>query len=267
MSNDIDGVDFIDHGSYGLFHIRYISDDLKDIIRKNLTSICHGSAHSGSALYSYKSTLKSFLERYDKKTDNTKKGIIGEFISHLMMIESFNNFKISSAFFNLEEKSIKKGFDLIVYDSKDNSVWITEVKSGNLHKDKSHDETTKELLNTAKIDLVSRLNEQEVQYWLNAINHVRSSVQEANDYKDALITILDSNYGSNAANGKASSKDKNVILVSNLFEALDTKVTINPVKSAYNEITGSSLFQKIIVLSVQKGTYENIVNFLRGEAN
>ncbi|WP_429036967.1 Hachiman antiphage defense system protein HamA [Aeromonas media] len=267
MPNDIDGVDFINHGSYGVFHINHISDALKDIIRKNLTSICHGSSSSGSALYSYKSTLKSFLERYDKKPDNTKKGMIGEFISHLMMIESFENLKISSAFFNLEEKSIKKGFDLIVYDSEDNSVWITEVKSGNLHKGKSHDETTKELLNTAKSDLVSRLNEQETQYWINAINHVRSSVKEADDYKDTLIAILDYNYGSKAATGKASSKDKNVILVSNLFEALETKVTINPVESAHKEITASSLFHKVIALSVQKGTYENIVNFLRMEAN
>ena len=266
MSKTIDGVDFVNHDSYGLFHIHHISDELKDIIRRNLTSICHGSAHSKTALYGYKPTLKSFLNRYDTKTENTKKGMIGEFLAHLLITESYESLKISSAFFNLEEKSIKKGFDLIVYDSVENSAWITEVKSGNLHKNKDHDRTTKDLLITAKSDLVKRLNEQETQYWLNAINHVRASVQDTSDYKDTLINILDADYGSSAAEGSATSEDKNVILVSNLFEPLGTKITAEPAKHVHEELVKESIFRNTIVLSIQKETYESIVDFLRLEA-
>jgi hypothetical protein len=262
MTNPINGVDFIKHDSHGLVHINHISDELKAIIRKNLISICHGTAHSNSATYGYKATLNSFLCRYDKKTEAQKKGTIGEFLAHLMITELFANLKISSAFFNLEEKSMKKGFDLVIYDTEENIVWITETKSGSLHKNKNHDETTLELLNTGKNDLLKRLNQNEIQYWLNAINHVRSAVKDTNDYKDALINILDSDYGSSAATGTAKSTDKNVILVSNLFEPLNVKITETPAKS----INTASIFKKTLVLCIQKGTYQNFVDFLRLEA-
>src|SRR5690554_1423021 len=123
MSKTIDGVDFVNHDSYGLFHIHHISDELKDIIRRNLTSICHGSAHSKTALYGYKPTLKSFLNRYDSKAENTKKGMICEYLAHLCITESYENLRRSFELFNHEEKSLKKVFNLIVYDSVENGFW------------------------------------------------------------------------------------------------------------------------------------------------
>lgn len=177
MANDIEGVDFSANDKYAICHIHSLSDELKGLIRSNLSTICHGSHiadYLNQPLYNYQATIASFIERYEKKTENTQKGMIGEFLSHILITNLFDDYDIASAFFNLEEKSIKKGFDLLLYNTSDDSVWITEVKSGNLHKEKNHDQTTKSLLNDAKADLMKRLNEQEKQYWHNAINHVRA---------------------------------------------------------------------------------------------
>ncbi|MTB65395.1 hypothetical protein GKR48_00830 [Providencia sp. wls1943] len=59
-------------------------------------------------MYRYAPTLQAFLERYENTSENTKKGMIGELLSHIIINEFFDNFEIASPFFNLEEKSIKK---------------------------------------------------------------------------------------------------------------------------------------------------------------
>lgn len=269
MAKNIDGVSFERHNNYAICHVEFLSDNLKELIRSNLSTICHGSYISDSdyadtPLFSYEVTLASFLERYNNKADNTKKGMIGEFLSHILITELFDEFDVVSAFFNLEEKSIKKGFDLLLYKSSDNSVWITEVKSGNLHKNKTHDQTTKELLNTAKADLDARLNQQETMYWYNAVNLVRCSLNDKKDYKDALVKIL-INEGNTAAQNEAKSNDNCVILVSNLFEPLDTKISKEPADNFLEKNNTTKTFAKTIVFCIQKGTYSKVTNFLELE--
>jgi hypothetical protein len=176
----IDGVCFERKDGYAVCHLTELSEDLKSIIRKNLRSICHGSLvvheYGEDPLYSYVETLNSFFERYDSKTDDTKKGMIGELLTHVLFTELFDEFDIATAFFNLEENSIKKGFDLIMFRPKENVAWITEVKSGELHKGKNVDETTSDLLYAARADLYKRLNEQKKTYWYNAVNSVRNTL-------------------------------------------------------------------------------------------
>ena len=229
--------------------------------------ICHGSYISDypdDPLFAYEATLASFLERYNAKVTNTKKGMVGEFLSHILITELFDEFDVVSAFFNLEEKSIKKGFDLLLYNSLDNSLWITEVKSGNLHKNKTHDQTTRVLLNTAKDDLYKRLNEQEKMYWYNAVNSVRCALHDERDYKAALVKILIKE-GSAAAKNKATSNDNCVVLVSNLFEPLDTRISNKTGRSFLKRINKAKLFAKAVVFCIQKETYKKVIDFLETE--
>lgn len=267
-TKSIDGVSFQRHSGYAICHIKDLSDELKDLIRKHLSTICYGSHisdYTNDPLYNYQSTIESFIDRYKNKTANTRKGMIGEFLSHILITSLFNEYVIASAFFNLEEKSIKKGFDLLLYNSSDGTAWITEVKSGNKHKNKSNDETTKTLLKTAKDDLKKRLNEQETQLWHNAINHVRSAVHDESDYRNILLRILRETHGSDAATGQAKSQDKNVVLISNLFAPLSTKITDTPAKTLAHKLSNKQLFANSIVFSIQKATYSKVVSFLQEE--
>jgi len=268
MADSIQGINFQRHDDYAICHITDLSDELKELIREHLSTICHGSHVSdylNNPMYNYRSTIHSFIVRYKKKTDDTKKGMIGEFLSHIIITRLFEEYVITSAFFNLEEKSIKKGFDILLFNTVDNTVWITEVKSGNLHTQKTHDQTTKKLLNTAKTDLINRLNEQETQYWHNAIHHVRAAVQDETDYRNILLNILRENYGKAAATGQAKSQDKNVVLISNLFAPLSTKISDGPAKELADNLSDKKLFANTVVFSIQKATYQKVVDFFQTE--
>lgn len=267
MSKHIAGLTHEHSGDLAICHIELLSDDIKALIRKNLTTICHGSYSTGSrgsSLFSYQATLVSFFDRYNSKPAKTKMGMIGELLSNVLITEIFGEFTVVSPFFNLEEKSIKKGFDLLLYRASDTSIWITEVKSGNLHKDKTHDETARELLNTAKADLVGRLNSQETMYWLNALHSVQSAVSTKSDYKVILEEIL-IDYGSAAADKIASSNDKCVVLISNLFEPLDTKISKDTAVQFLDKTVKANLFSKVFVFCVQKKTFSRVVEFLESE--
>ena len=87
MDKTINGVTIQNTDHYSAFIISELSEELKDIIKTRLSAICHGvaKADSGSALYCYKSTLKEFLKRYSTKSDEQKKGMIGELILHILI--------------------------------------------------------------------------------------------------------------------------------------------------------------------------------------
>jgi hypothetical protein len=269
MVNRIDGVCLELNGANAICHIEYISAELKKLIKKNLSTICHGSHISDyfqDPLYSYRTTLESFLERYDSKTPETKIGMVGELLSHLLITELYDDFNVASAFFNLEENSIKKGFDLILCRTSDKTLWITEVKSGKLHKGKNHDQTTRNLLNSAKQDLNKRLNETEKKYWYNSINSVRSSLHDETDYKNTLLKILRSE-GNNAVDKKATSKDNSVILITNLFDSIDTKISLPPIIQFTNKLKKADIFANTLVFCIQKETYTKVIDFIRSEAS
>jgi hypothetical protein len=269
MAKTISGIRFERKGNCGICHVESLSDDIKELIRINLSTICHGSHVSDYAdepLFEYKATVNSFLERYSNKVAKTKKGMVGEFLSHILITTLYDEFDIVSAFFNLEEKSIKKGFDLLLYSSLDDSVWITEVKSGKLHKNKSHDQTNKVLLNKAKKDLKVRLNEQEKMYWYNAVNSVRSSLNDEKDYKNTLIKIL-LKEGSAATQKRAKSTDNCVFLVSSLFEPLTTKISKTTAVNFLKKTQKENIFAKTIVFCIQKATYSKVINFLKMEVS
>jgi len=262
-----DSLTFIKKENYSILLIPELSEDIFQLIRNNLSSICHGKAKSKTSrfAYTYKNTLKEFLQRYEKKTENTKKGMVGELLSHILIQEYFPNFDTVSPFFNLEEKSIKKGFDLVLYSIENKELWITEVKSGELHINKDSNSTTKALLNTAKNDLNKRLNESNNTFWENAINGASIALDGYSDVKDAVMEILGEISDSTILNEQKST-DKNVILISTLFNNLDDEVLERTPADCYNKYSEEKLFNNIYIISIQKNTYKKVVDFLISES-
>lgn len=91
----MDGVTF--HGCQSgalVCHISSLSEDLKNKIRERLSAICNGAAKaaSRSELYTYRLTLKEFLNRYESKTDKIKKGMIGELLTHVLFMHFYENY-------------------------------------------------------------------------------------------------------------------------------------------------------------------------------
>lgn len=247
--------------------IEDFSDDLKELIRKNLSSVCHGVSRgkSGKNIYAYKNTLAEFIKRYQHKTDKTKKGMIGELLAHVLLTDNFSCFKTGSPLFNMEESSIKKGFDILLLNINDKTVYITEVKSGHANSDSSEKKNT-QLLHTAKTDLNCRFNENNQTIWHNAINSVAIALESNQNLKDIITTTL-GNYLSDAQKANSNSSSKNVVLVSVLYNTIADKIILKSIEDFKRGLDTEKIFNQSIIFSIQKETVSKVEQFLTAEKN
>lgn len=245
--------------------IEIFTDELKTEIRNRLAAICHGKdkVRSGSVIASYRETLKVFLNIYATKSEDTRKGMIGELLTHILLFKTFPYYEPANPYFNMEEASIKKGFDLIVFDQSCGDLKIVEVKSGGAGAH-SANRANKALLSTAKNDLKGRLNDNKIHIWMNAINGAKIALS-GGKIKEEINRILEECY-IKVANNAPDSKSKRVILVSVLYKACAEPISISETHGKAKKIIDEGLFQEATVFSIQKETWEQIVTFLEQEA-
>ena len=238
-----------------ILEIHSLSDELKDKIKEQLVEICHGeyALVSASKYFSFDETIKELVNRRLPKSKNKKIGAIGEILLNVM-IREFTDMKIVSPFFNIEERNVKKGFDIISVDSA-GDLWIIESKAGEQGKLKSSTEKVCERINVAKKDLDTRLNKDNSQLWLNAIKSVNSSLDD-NSEKKTIMNILEKNSNS------CSSIDKNVVLGGTVFCIFDSTINSIELGKLYNSILSSNKFSKLKLIAIQKQTYQAIIDFL-----
>lgn len=247
--------------------INSFTEDIKKLLRDQLAEICHGKDYvaTGRITYSYKFTLKEFLKRYENKSKDIKIGMIGELLVHLIIKIYFDEYKSVTPYFNMEERSIKKGYDVVLTEVNSAVIWIIEVKAGELHIEKNANQTINDLIGTAKSDLHTRLNEENASLWLEAINAAKISFDNNDVMKEAILDIL-FDWSDDAVKGIYSSMDKNVILSGVLFTDTKDCVTYDSIKQKQMKIEKSNGFKRVYVIGIQKGTYTAIYNFLKDEA-
>lgn len=266
----IPGVEKEDYTDYVLYFIKSFSDELKQEIRSRLVEVCFGGdqAKSESKIYSYKATVKEFVRRYKSSEDaseDRKKGMIGELLVHIVL-EIEGRFNTASPFFNMEERSFKKGFDISLYEEATQDLWIAEVKSGKKQKNQSNASSAiVGLINTAKNDLKKRLNGQNSNLWLNAINAARVSMSSGTHQKDAVIKLLEK-YADDMVDGNSKSETFNVVLAATLFHPLYDSMNADNIRKKYIKVINEKLFKKVFVMAIQKETFEKVYDFLENEA-
>lgn len=250
-----DGVTIDDYNDYKIIEIRDLSNELKEKIKNELTVICHGEYALSSALkyHTFEGTIAELVNYRLPAEKDKRVGAIGELILNVI-IRSTGDFEVISPFFNLEERNVKKGFDILAVDLN-KEIWIIESKAGELGT--MTDVTSKilERINTANRDLVNRLNNDNAQLWLNAVNSVRSSIDNT-DEKKTVINILENLGNTNV------SDDKNVLLGGTVFCSFNTKIELQRFKSLYQRIKTQSKFSKLQIIAIQKRTFEAVVDFL-----
>lgn len=128
-----------------------------------LVSICEGS--SDSELQLVKRRLRKFLA---DKDDKTRMGATAELLAHLYLRTT--GYKQEFLFFNLEEGSIKKGFD--GFFSKDAETYLLESKSGSISSKKiSHKEKLKHAYSDLEKYVSGKSDKGKNNPWKNAYNH------------------------------------------------------------------------------------------------
>lgn len=263
----IQGVSVQKTDDYSVFWVSELSEDLKIAIRSRLAAVCNGVANveGGSEMYCYKNTLKEFLKRYSSKSDNQKKGILGELLLHILFSVFFDEYNVNSPFFNMEERSVKKGFDVVLNKKGTSDIWIAESKAGELRANKNTTQTAVALINSAQNDLYERLNGDSFSLWQNAIYGARSAISEKRDDRAAVIKILQ-NHGAAASNEEMSSDAINVILVGTVFNNLSDQIDATQIGEKHSQIKGLSKFNDVYLIAIQKSTYTKIYDFLVEES-
>lgn len=270
--NLIEGIRKIDHSDYVIYIIENMTDELKNEIRDRLSYICHGVDQSKSnfKIYSYRETVKKFVDRCKSEENNLVEsrvvGMIGELLVHIIL-EIDGRFITASPLFNMEEDSLKKGYDVILFDSNGQEIWVTETKSGQKQKkQKTASESAVALINKAKNDLNKRLNNYNTTLWLNALNSVRVYMSNSDNQKDVVIGLL-GQLSEDVVDNKFSSTQFNVVLSGVLFNPLTDLIEEEKIKDTYTSIHDAGIFKKECIIAIQKGTYQAVYNFLLSEAN
>lgn len=252
----MNGIVEIKKGEVTILEVRVFSDELKKKIRDELVNICHGeyALNSGFSYHSFDETVKELVNHRIPRDKNKKIGAVGELLLNTL-IREFTDIRIISPFFNLEERNVKKGFDIIAVDSN-KDLWIIESKAGEPGELKTATRKVRERIREANRDLFTRLNKNNSQLWLNAVNSVRCALDDTSE-KNTIVNILNKNSNS------YSSTDKNVILGGTVFCLFDSTIDLNKLSKLYNSILTSNNFSKLRLIAVQKKTYKEILDFLK----
>jgi len=142
-------------------NIPELDEEITIHIDARIVSICEGAASTD--LETIKQRLIAFLT--PKKGSKTEMGAIAEFFGHLYLTEV--GFNQEFLFLNLEEGSIKKGFD--GYYTLAEETWIYESKSGSAA---TKGATHRSKVLSAYSDLKDKISGNPVNNpWQNAYNH------------------------------------------------------------------------------------------------
>lgn len=266
MTNIISGITLEKDTENGVYicYIEYFSDELKEKIREMLNSIWHGAVSSAENqdIYNYKNTIKDFLDRYNDQSNNTKKGIIGELLTHILIPNYISDLEVISVMKNKEERSIKKGFDIVYCNKSIKNIWYCEVKSGGDIDKLEINKKNEERLNAAKTGIQEMITSNRTTIWQSVLNDVTLTIFNSNKKVD-ITKFLKADY----PNIKNRNLDRNVILSSVLYKDLDTKISYTALKTYKSNIDAQNIFIGSIVFSIQKPTYTKIENFLIEESN
>lgn len=246
------------------FTIEDISDELKDVIRERLSEICHGAAKASrtSVIYSYKMTLRAFFKKFDTKSADTQKGMIGELLTHVLFLHYEDGFRTASPFFNMEEDSIKKGFDLVLHHNATSEIWFVEVKAGECGMETSINKLGS-LLSLAKNGLKTALNSERNTLWQNAVNGASLVIQNSG-LKSQIETLLES-YNEKAVAGESVSTDYNAVLVAVCFSGAQAFASGVEFEGRHTTQKDMNEFRDLMSIALQKEAIQSLIDFLRGE--
>ena len=233
-----------------IIDIEEINIDLKALIDAKFVKICEGN--SGTDLAIVKSRLLQFLTT--KKGSNLEIGAISEFFLHLFLNDK--GFDPQFLYLNLEEGSIKKGFD--GYYFYDGRQWILESKSGNINTTGiSHRSKVKEAYDDLKDKLSGRRPNNP---WRNAYDHASHIDVGANSNVRADIKNFSDQYSLNTFH---DIKEFNIIPGATLvLDGTWAAIDCDTIESEVKALIATLQFRQIKVICITKTSLQLFWDYL-----
>lgn len=246
--------------------VREISDEFRRHVRQRLAEYCYGAivVTEDSKFYSFERTVSEFLERFDPKSPTTKIGMAGELIVHLLMPLLHPDLTPAAIYFNKEERSIKKGFDLTFLSSTDTTIWYGEVKSGEADESLQADDKAVGLINDAASSIYSMLEDPgRLSRWDAAVidTHLTLEGGYARSARELLRSDSD-------AVREGAIIDKRVVLGGAVIHELGhCIVTSDRAERVVDSVNQSARFTGSRIIIIQQGALESVIQYLREVAN
>ena len=234
-----------------------ISSSDKDYIAKNLVEISKGK----SSLYSAGTIANKLSEFLKNQSADTKKGAVAEF--YITCIIRNHNYEQNHCYRNLEEGSVKKGFDgLFLFD---NDVWLMESKSTNTYS--VHNYKHKTTINKAYVAINDMLSGKTTNDpWENAESHARiTASNKANNNLIKKLTQLSANYTNKQF---VTISSQNLILGSTIFADNISQIENNIASIQTYLVNHQSKSELVICLNVEDADvvfFEKVLEEIKDE--
>lgn len=220
---------------------------LKEKLKKLLIQICYGKEKI--EIMTFEETIKELNTRISTKTDEQKAGMIGELLFHIKSYEFFKEFSHISVYLNREERSVKKGFDVLLFDGE--KVWYSEVKSRENASDEditdAHGKKIKEAIN----DIKEKFNSNIDNYWLTAKTNIVNIKSKKLEKQIADILTRDINI----------KVPKNAIAVSTVFKHNFKEINKNDIELLLKKRKGE--FNILSAVCISHEDYKEVINILK----
>jgi hypothetical protein len=249
---DSECIDLGNGNNLHFINIPTLDDDITAHIDASIVSICEGATDTGI------DTIKQRLiaDLASKKGSTLEMGTIAEFFGHLYLTEI--GFNQEFLFLNLEERSIKKGFD--GYYSHNDETWIYESKSGSIEtKGVSHESK----ISSAYSDLKGKISGNPANNpWQNAYNHAcHIDVGTGTSIRQNL-KALSRAFTQGTRQDIASF---NIIPGSTLFlEGAWTDIDVDSLAPKLEQLMTTFNFSKIHIICVNKASIDLFWDYLEG---
>jgi hypothetical protein len=228
--------------------IKHITAELKKYIDQKLGQLTYGD--EGGDLKRVKKRIIKFLT--PKRGTDLEIGAIAEFFVHLFLYDQ--GLKPKFIISNLEEASLKKGFDgLYTYN---NEEWLCESKSGSLtSNDVEHHTKIREAYRGLKNKLAGRDSNNP---WSNALHHAKVAGAEKTLLKK--ITALSNQF----EDEKFHDIDKfNIIPCATVYlDGMPDKVTPKIIEQKVKAILSTISYKNIRVLCITKESVKAFWTYL-----
>ena len=175
--------------------------------------------------------------------------MIGELLFHLKSFEKLKNYSHISIYLNREERSVKKGFDVLLFDGK--KVWYTEVKSRENAQNDNITDSHVSKIQEAITDVKGKFSSNNKNYWLTAKSNI-ANVEEK-ELKKQIADILTKEIDEQI--------EKNAIGVSAVFKKDIDNIDKKKVKEVLDREKNN--FKNIVAVCISHEDYKKMVKILK----
>ena len=224
-------------------------ETIKQKLKQLLVTICYGKEQEELEIISFDETIEELNKRIERKTDEQKAGMIGELLFHLKSFEKLKNYSHISIYLNREERSVKKGFDVLLFDGK--KVWYTEVKSRENAQNDNITDSHVSKIQEAITDVKGKFSSNNKNYWLTAKINI-ANVEEK-ELKKQIADILTKEIDEQI--------EKNAIGVSAVFKKDIDNIDKKKVKEVLDREKNN--FKNIVAVCISHEDYKKIVKILK----